>query len=275
VARYALLATDQRLALLGILRRPRRGEGLEFHQLREYRQGDSLRQIDWKASSRARKLISREYQDERDQQVVFLVDCGRTMRSLDERGDALLGHFDQALNALFLLGFVALRQGDAVGVATFAEAFPRVLAPRKGLATLEHLFQHLFDLQPGAQAHDYLAAAQAFMGVFRRRALVVVLSNLRDEVGDTLLPALELLRKRHLVIFSNLREAAVERTLEEPVHTLEEAVEHAAAHDYLARRQATFARIAATGTRVLEVTPAQLPTALVNRYLEMKASGIL
>jgi uncharacterized protein (DUF58 family) len=275
VARYALLATDQRLSSLGILRRARRGEGLEFHQLRDYRQGDSLRQIDWKASSRTQRLISREYQDERDQHVVFLVDCGRTMRPLDARAGAPLGHFDHALNALYLLAFVALRQGDAVGVATFAGAAPRALAPRKGLATLEDLFRHLFDLQPGPQAHDYLAAAQALMAGFRRRALVVVLSNLRDEVGDTLRPALELLNKKHLVIFANLKEEAVELTLRAPVHNLEAAVEHAAAHDYLARRKASLARIAATGARVLDVAPAQLPTALVNRYLEMKASGAM
>ncbi|HJV22191.1 MAG TPA: DUF58 domain-containing protein, partial [Holophagaceae bacterium] len=76
VARYALLAIDNRLSALGILKRPRRGEGSDFQQLREYRTGDSLRRIDWKATARSQKLISREYQDERDQQVLFLLDCG-------------------------------------------------------------------------------------------------------------------------------------------------------------------------------------------------------
>ena len=79
LSKYALLATDQRLSQIGVLQRPRRGEGLEFHQLREYREGDMQRQIDWKATSRAGKLISREYQDERDQQIMFLIDCGRRL----------------------------------------------------------------------------------------------------------------------------------------------------------------------------------------------------
>lgn len=274
VARYALLATDQRLSMLGILKRPRRGEGLEFHQLREYRQGDTLRQVDWKASARSRKLISREYQDERDQQVVFLLDCGRRMKPVDELNDAELGHFDQALNALFLLSFVALRQGDAVGVATFAEDRPRTVAPHKSLATLERLFQALFDVQPTTHAPDYLAAAELFLKRFRKRSLVVLLTNLRDEEDATLLPALRLLRGRHLVLLANLREGVIDGLLAQPITTFEGALDHAAAHDYLARRGSVFQHILCGGVSVLDVSPAKLPTALVNRYLELKASGV-
>jgi uncharacterized protein (DUF58 family) len=274
VARYALLATDQRLSMLGILKRPRRGEGLDFHQLREYRQGDTLRQIDWKASARARKLISREYQDERDQQVVFLLDCGRRMKALDQLAGKDLGHFDQALNALFLLSFVALKQGDAVGVDTFAEGRARTVAPHKGLATLERLFQQLFDVQPTGHAPDYLAAAESFLKRFRKRSLVIILTNLRDEEDATLMPALELLRGRHLVMLANLREGAVDGMLAQPVHGFDAALDHGAAHDYLARRAAVFQRILHGGTSVLDVSPERLPTALVNRYLELKASGV-
>jgi len=273
VARYALFATDQRLSMLGILKRPRRGEGMDFHQLREYREGDTLKQVDWKASARSRKLISREYQDERDQQVVFLLDCGRRMKSLDELDGAALGHFDQALNALFLLAFVALKQGDAVGVATFAEDRPRTLAPHKGLATLEHLFQNLFDLHPTTHASDYLGAAEAFLKQFRKRSLVILLTNLRDEDDATLLPALQLLRGRHLVILANLREGVVDALLAQPVTSFEAALDHAAAHDYLAHRADLFQRLLHGGTSVLDLSPAKLPTALVNRYLELKASG--
>ena len=110
VMKYSLLATDQRLNQMGILKKRRRGEGLNFHQLREYRDGDSLRQIDWNATARTHKLISRDYQEERDQQIIFLVDCGRRMLAHDDQ----LSHFDHTLNAILLLSHVALRQGDAV-----------------------------------------------------------------------------------------------------------------------------------------------------------------
>ncbi len=274
VARYALLAIDNRLSALGILRRPRRGEGMDFMQLREYRTGDSLRRIDWKATARSQKLISREYQDERDQQVLFLLDCGRRMRALDQLEGATLGHFDQALNALFLLSFVALKQGDAVGVATFAEASPRMLAPRKGLVALDHLFQSLFDLEPSPRASDYLEAAQALRRRLRKRSLVVLLTNLRDEEEATLAPALELLRHKHLVLVANLREVAVDRLLAEPPQTFPEALTQAAALGWQARREAALRAVGARGVQLLDVAPEALPTALVNRYLELKASGV-
>ncbi len=137
IARYIRLASAQREALMGIHRRRRRGEGQNFHQLREYRIGDSLRQIDWKATARTRKLIAREYQDERHQTVLFLLDCSRRMRAQDDD----LSHFDHALNAMILLAYVALRQGDAVGVQSFGGE-RRWLAPASGTGDVDPADQH-------------------------------------------------------------------------------------------------------------------------------------
>ena len=127
ISKYILLATDNRLSQLGIKKRQRRGEGNDFHQLREYHIGDNLKQIDWKASSRLNKLISKEYQDERDQQIIFLLDCGRRMRHADEK----YTHLDQAINSMLLLAYVAIQQGDAVGFKSFA-GDERWVAPKKG-----------------------------------------------------------------------------------------------------------------------------------------------
>ncbi len=145
VKKYAELAVGHRLSQMGIHRRRRRGEGREFHQLREYREGDSLRQIDWKATARLRRLISKEYQEERDQQVVLLLDCGRRMRGC-EPGQEAVSHFDQTLTALLLLSFVALREGDAVGLLTFGSE-ARWMPPRKGRAALDDLMERLYDLE--------------------------------------------------------------------------------------------------------------------------------
>jgi uncharacterized protein (DUF58 family) len=159
-------------------------------------------------------------------------------------------------------------------VATFAEDRPRTVAPHKSLATLERLFQELFDVQPTTHASDYLVAAETFLKQFRKRSLVVLLTNLRDEEDTTLLPALKLLRGRHLVMLANLREGVVEGLLAQPAHGFDAALEHAAALDYMARRGAVLQRILHGGTSVLDVSPTNLPTALVNRYLELKASGV-
>ncbi|HEX2826501.1 MAG TPA: DUF58 domain-containing protein [Burkholderiales bacterium] len=267
---YALLATDQRLSHMGVLQRQRRGEGLEFHQLREYREGDTQRQVDWKATSRAGKLISREYQDERDQNIVFLIDCGRRLSARDDE----LTHFDHVLNAVLLLAYVSLRQGDAAGFLTMSGP-TRYMAPRKSAATVNAMLNQLYDLQPTLKTSDYYAAAVDLMLRVRKRALVVVVSNLRDEDEDTLGPALRLLGKRHLVLFASLREAILSRAMKSRVDTFDRALTYAATAEYLRARELTAARLERYGAQFLDVEPTELPLALVNRYLDIKRAGLL
>ena len=267
---YALLATDNRLSQLGVLQRRRRGEGMDFHQLREYRIGDSLRRIDWKATSRMHRLISREYQDERNQVIVMLLDCGRRMAARDGE----LSHFDVALNAVLLLAHVGLHHGDAVGAITMGGE-SRYIAPRKSRATITLLLHELYDLEPTSRSSDYYSAALELMRRVRKRALIIVLSNLRDEDDDTLLPALNLMRRRHLVLFASLRERVLNETLSTRVNDFDSALAHAAAADYLRDRIASFRRLERAGAHMLDVEPQELPLALVNRYLEIKRSGVL
>jgi len=272
LARYTLLATDNRLSQIGVLQVRRRGEGMEFHQLREYRQGDSQRAIDWKATARTARLIAREYEDERDQRVLLVIDCGRRMAAKDDA----LSHFDHALNAALLLAHVALRQGDAVGVLTMGTpGAPRYLAPRKSVAAINTILERVYDLEPSLAMPDYRLAAREVMARVRRRALVVVLTNLRDEDDDTLTPALGLLRKRHLVVLASLREAILGRALAARVDSFDRAVTHAAAAEYLAQRERAFRRIGAAGATCLDVEPERLAISLVNHYLELKRQGRL
>jgi uncharacterized protein (DUF58 family) len=270
LTKFALLATDHRLSQIGVLQRRRRGEGLDFQQLREYREGDSQRQVDWKATARMRRLISREYQDERDQQVVLLIDCGRRMAAQDDE----LAHFDHTLNAALLLAYVSLRQGDAVGLLTMS-GDPRWLAPRKSATTVNLILNRVYDLYPTLKTTDYYSAAVELMKRLRKRALVVVLTNLRDEDDDTLAPALRLLQSRHLVLFASLRESILLRALAAHIDNFDRALTHAATAEYLQRRELAFHRLERSGAVCLDVEPAELPIALVNRYIDIKRSGRL
>jgi uncharacterized protein (DUF58 family) len=270
LAKYTLLATDNRLSQIGVLQVRRRGEGTEFHQLREYRQGDSQRAIDWKATSRTARLIAREYEEEKDQRVLLVVDCGRRMASKDDD----LSHFDHALNAALLLAHVALRQGDAVGLMTMA-GVDRYVEPRKSVAAVNAILNRVYDIEPTLSVPDYHLAARDVMRRVRRRSLVIVLTNLRDEDDETLLPALKLLRTRHLVVLASLREAIISRALSARVDSFDRAVTHAAAADYLSARERSFRRIGAAGAVCLDVEPERLAISLVNRYLELKRGGRL
>ncbi|MGH8741560.1 MAG: DUF58 domain-containing protein [Burkholderiales bacterium] len=270
LAKYTLLATDNRLSQIGVLQVRRRGEGTEFHQLREYRQGDPQRAIDWKATARTARLIAKEYEEEKNQRVLLVIDCGRRMASKDDD----LSHFDHTLNAALLLAHVALRQGDAVGMLTMG-GVQRYLEPRKSIGAVHSILNRVYDLEPTLAVPDYHQAARDVMRHLRRRALVILLTNLRDEDDDTLLPALQLLRTRHLVVLASLREAIISRALSARVDSFDRAVTHAAAAEYLGLRERVFRRIGATGVMALDVEPEKLPISLVNRYLELKREGRL
>ncbi len=270
ISKYILLATDNRLSQLGIKKRQRRGEGNDFHQLREYHVGDSLKQIDWKASSRLNKLISKEYQDERDQQIVFLLDCGRRMRHADED----YTHLDQAINSMLLLAYVAVQQGDAVGFKSFAGE-ERWVPPKKGPQVVNNLLHKTYDLPSTLHSADYLAVAQDVLRYQRRRSLIVFITNTRDDDYENLLAAIQLLSVRHLVILADLREESLNDMQKQNVTDLDSALNFHATEQFLHQREENHRKLRHLGVICLDVSAEQLPTYLVNEYLNIKRSSKL
>jgi len=270
ISHYALLATDNRLSQIGVKHQQRRGEGNDFYQLREYRPGDSLRQIDWKATSRYRKLIAKDYQDERDQQILFMLDCGRRMRHAEAHG----AHMDQALNAMLLLSYVAGSQGDAVGFLTFG-GVRRWYPPRKGGHVIQQLLANSYDLESTTEAADYLEAARQLMPLQRRRALIILITNTRDEDNEELVGAIRLLARRHLVVIADLREDTLDLAQHQEVHDFPSALRFQAVQDYLERRSRNHEQLRHHGALTLDLLARQLPVALVNEYQLVKAGGRL
>jgi uncharacterized protein (DUF58 family) len=269
IARYLEMVSDQHVSRLGIKLHQRRGEGLEFHQLREYRAGDSLRQIDWKATSRRRELISKEYQEERDQQILFAMDSGLRMRSQDGE----LSHFDHALNAMLLLAYVALRQGDAVGMLSFG-AREHWVPMLRGVNSINTLLNEVYDLHSGPQAGDYVALAEEIMRRQRRRALVVLMTNLRSEDQD-LLPALKLIRQRHVVLLANLRESVLDEAIDMEPLTFEESLTLAGTVHYVRKRRQIQRQYERESHLTIDTRASELPIKVVNSYWQVKRAGIL
>ena len=277
VARYAWLAGDRRLAEIGIKTFQRRGAGTDFQQLAEYRVGDPVRWIDWKATLRFGKPIVREFQDARDQCVMLLVDCGRRMRADDRQSGLGNTHFDQVLNAVMLLSYVALKQGDEVGAMTFgtppeaAKSFP----PRKGVQALNLLMGELYAVQPTPTHSDYIAAARNFLARHNKRSLVVIITNFRDEDSTELGSALRLLRTRHLVLLASLREGIARELASQPLTSTDAAVEIASAHLFEQSRRDAFNRLAAHDALMVDAEPERLGVELVNRYQAAKGAGLI
>ncbi|MCW8196272.1 DUF58 domain-containing protein [Proteobacteria bacterium 005FR1] len=268
ISQFEQLGHQQQIAQLGVHRMQRRGQGMDFHQLRDYRDGDVSRQIDWNASSRRRKMISRDYQDERDQDIIFLLDCGRRMRAKD----AELSHFDHCLNSLLLMSYVALRQGDAIGMLSFAGE-QRWLAPIKGKNNINVLLNNVYDLHSGTDTSDLVEAASELMQRHRKRALVVIMSNLREEDAEDITLATRVLAKKHLVLVASLRESFLDEARQTPVTDLESSLVYCETTDLMAHRNKLLQTLRGKGVVVTDSVPQSMHIQLVNEYWALKRSG--
>lgn len=268
ITHFQHLSNEQQVSQLGLHMLQRRGQGMDFHQLREYRDGDVSRQIDWKASARRRKLISRDYQDERDQEIIFLLDCGRRMRTKE----AGLSHFDHCLNSLLLLSYVALRQGDSVGLLSFAGT-QRWMPPIKGKNKINTILNTVYDMDSGTATSDLLEGAVQLMARHRKRSLVILLSNFREEDRDDVVAASRLLSRKHLLLIANLRETLLDSILDTPVSSFESSLAYSTTAGLLNKRRRLVQSLRNSGILVSDTTPADLPMHLVNQYWALKRSG--
>lgn len=270
LAQLALVSAERAGRVAGAHVQRRRGDGSDFRQLRDFRIGDSLRQVDWKASMRMRRPISREYQEDRNQQVIVLLDQGRRMLAHD--GD--LSHFDHVLNASLVLAYIALRQGDAFGVIPALEP-AGWLAPRRGGGAINAVMDSVYSLEARPETTDYLAVANALAARQQRRALVFLVTNLRDEDHEELIAAARQLSRRHLVQVISLREQVLDQVADHLPKNPAEAVLYGGVVEYLEKRRRSHQLLRGLGVKLMDVTCAELPAALAESYLAVKRSGSL
>ena len=260
---------EQRLPVR-IRRRP--GGENEFERLRPYVFGDSYRHIDWKATARRQKLVSREYGQESNQNLIFLLDCGRMMSA--RNGD--LTTFDHALNASLMMAQVALRHGDRVGLLAFDSTVRAWLPPVGGARSGADLIRGTYDLFPSLDEPNYAMALRYLSGRVRRRSLVVLMTTMTDQVSaDLLEPVTRALSRRHLPLYVWLRDMGVEQLVTGArTHQIDHYVGGAAA-ELLAWRERTLSQVRSKGALVVDVDPADLTPRLLSRYLEVKARRLL
>jgi uncharacterized protein (DUF58 family) len=267
-----LMARRNRLAETGIKMSRLRGRGTEFDRLREYRRGDEFRSIDWKATSRHQELISREYVVEKNQNIIFLLDCGRSMCNADEG----VTHFDRALNAAILLSYVALRQGDTVSLMACSNKVERWVPPVRGAGSIQKLIRQVYDLDPVYEASDYRLMSEQLQLRYRKRSLVVVLTHALDEVHlSHLSDALRMMRWPHLVLSAFLRNVPLQERMSAIPETDREAFQIAAAADIVATQTTQIAALQKSGLLILDTLPENLSVNLISRYLDIKARQLL
>lgn len=272
VRKVELLARQNRLADAGVRLSRIRGRGSEFDRLREYRREDEYRNIDWKATSRHQELISREYVVERNQNVLLLIDCGRSMCN---EADGV-SHFDRCLNAAILLAYVALRQGDTVGVMVCSNRLERWVRPVRGLGSIESLISQVYDLTPTYEATDYALMVEELRRRYRKRSLVILLTHALDELHlQSIAEHVRQLRSPHLVLSAFLQNVPLTARLNTIPETDLEAFQVAAAAEVVALQEMQLAKLRKTGLLVIDTPPEGLSGQVISRYLDIKARHLL
>jgi uncharacterized protein (DUF58 family) len=244
-----------------------RGVGRDFESLREYRDGDELRNVCWTASARRGRLVTKTFQIERSQTIWLVLDCGRLMRTRV----GSISKLDSAVNTALTLAEVALGGGDRVGLLAYGRAIQQRILPGRGGAHLRLIMEQLTDIREESAEADHLRAVGALMSLQKRRSLVIWLTDLAEtSMTPEVVDAAMLLIPPHLLLFAVIGQPDLSRTALLYPKDAEAMYQAAAAQEVMHRRELLLARMHERGVLALDVNYAALTTTLVNSYLEIK-----
>ncbi len=264
-----------------------RGLGRDFESLRDYHEGDDLRDICWTATARRGIPITRQYQTERSQAVWIVLDCGRLMRSRpiatawgspsdEDSGDLPHSKLDYACTTAVQLAQLALYSGDRVGLLAYGQGIQQRLLPGRGASHLRQLIEALAQVRVESAEADHLRATAVLSRLQPRRSLVLWVTDLaetamRPEVIDG---AMQLIR-RHVLLFVAMAQPEVERIASARPKSVDEMFRAAAAQEMAGRRELLLARLHEQGALTLDLNPEQVSSAVLNQYLTVKERAMV
>ncbi len=272
ISQYALLARTNRLRQVGVRRTRRIGQDHDFERLRSFSRDDNYKHIDWRATARRNELTVKDFQSSQSQRIIFLIDCGRMMTN-QASGMSLLDH---SLNSMLMLSYVALKQGDSVGLLCFSDEIHTYVPPKGGLQHMNQLLHSSFDLFPRLVESRYDQAFLYLAAHCRKRSLVVLMTNVIDEVNSQAVEQyLGNLVGRHLPLGVMLRDHQMFDPLENPQPHGDELFRAAAAAQIVSWRHQVITDLQHKGVLAIDTFPEDMTAPLVNQYLEIKARHML
>lgn len=271
-AEVELRLTRARLLQAGERSSAVRGGGTEFDSVREYHPDDEFRRINWRATARAARPISNIYREERNQQVMLVLDAGRLMAGSVEG----VSRFEYAIDAAMALAALAARVGDHVGMLAFGRDVEAMVAPRSGRGHPRLILETLFALEPRLDAPNYRRAFSTLLTRHRRRSLIVLLTELGEvSAMESLFEALPALAGRHLVLVGSVTDPALQAAAAAIPADSAGVYLKAAAAEAVEARETAAARLAGLGAVVVDLPPGRLAGRLADEYLRIKAHGRL
>jgi uncharacterized protein (DUF58 family) len=272
VERYGSLHLRNRVIDAGLRRMKLRGAGTELESVREWAPGDPFRAVNWKATARRGRVMVAQYEVERTQNVMIVLDAGRLMTP---RVD-LQRKFDYAVTAALSVASVAALANDRVGVAAFAAEMLRAYAPRQSGRSSSRIASELHDLEPRFEESDYDAAFAYVRTHVHKRSLIILFTDMVDPVAQgAVLAQLGTLARRHLVVCAFMNDSAIERRLDAAPEGPDDVFATAVALELQDERRAAATMLSRLGVQVIDVPARSLTTALIDRYLQIKQRGLL
>ncbi len=276
IAEYDLLARTNRLNLMGLRRTRKIGQDNEFERLRDYTQDDNYKHIDWRTTARRNKLTVRDFQANQSQRLLFMVDCGRMMTGT--AGEISL--LDHSLNAMLMLSYIALRQGDSVGMLSFSDRVHNFTPAKNGVKHINRLLNASYDQRARYVESRYDDAFLYLRSHCSKRSLVILVTNVIDEINSHQINQyLTSLTGRHLPLGVFLRDRAMFSAVDEYESrddpSKKQIYEAAAAVDVLNWRRQVVRDIRHQGALAMDLFPEDLTSELINQYLQIKARHLL
>lgn len=270
--KYEMLARRGRLMQVGIRSAKIRGGGAEFESLREYVPGDEYKKIDWNATARRGKLISRQYEAERSQNIVLLLDTGRTMLQPVQK----MAKLDYVVNTALMLAYVAASSDDKVGLMAFDADVRVFLPPAKSKAQVYRILESLYNLEARLVETDYPAAFQDLATRWRRRSLIVLFSDLVDpDSSIQILDSIPMLEERHRVVCVTVSDPNILAAANHTPEVSREVYSKAVAMQVLQERRQAINALKRRGVWTIDSPPQDLSADLINHYLDLKAKSLI
>jgi uncharacterized protein (DUF58 family) len=272
IEKFDLLARRGLLQQLGIKNLRLRGGGSEFESLREYVPGDEYRRIDWSATARRNKLISRQYEAERSQNIILAIDTGRTMLQPIQK----MSKLDYVINTALMLAYVAVNGDDKVGLFVFDAETRIFIPPAKSKAQSYRIMNALYNVNARMTESDYVAAFDDLATRWRRRSLFVLFTDLVDPDSSAgILNAMSLVERRHRSICVTVSDPNIITSAALDPETEAEVYQKAVAMQTLHERKAAINILKRRGVWSVDSPPSSLSADLINRYMELKARSAI
>ncbi len=285
VRQYELLVKRGMLHRLGLKNSRLFGEGTEIERLREYLPDDDFRRIDWKATARHQKPIVREFETERSQDIVIMLDTGRLMASpilldtsyttdTDSESQKAMQKLDYAINATLMAAYVSMLKGDKVGMIAFADTVHQYLSPKPGKKQFLTMLETIFALPVHPIEPDFEAAFSFLSSKQRKRALVILFTDILDkDSAEGIATYVSQYSKHHLVICVTLTDSGIIELAKQTVSNSKTVYQKAIAERMLHDKHTNLEILRRRGVITIDVPAHQLTMSVVNKYLELKAKS--